>query len=200
MAATDAMMKLPISRRVQTPPSSPELPPYKQTLSSDHVRLFADLLNAAQSIQAAPATAAANQLANTEEKSGDKKTSRARASKPEFKTVNESYVPWQAQVQKLRLLPRSWNEKEYKYKIVEPPTPSGEVDELDEYVFVVRVRIGEYVMLCTIPCHWRYCNLDKKTTDPTYFVDVKSEGLRDILRTVLGDVNGICLREDKPTV
>ena len=36
--------------------------------------------------------------------------------------------------------------------------------------------------------------------DPTFYIDIKSEGLRDILRTVLRDVNGICLREDKPTV
>jgi len=36
--------------------------------------------------------------------------------------------------------------------------------------------------------------------DPTFFVDIKSEALRDILRTVLQDVNGICLREDKPAV
>ena len=36
----------------------------------------------------------------------------------------------------------SWDEKAYKYKIVESTVPSGEVEELDEYVFVVRVRIG----------------------------------------------------------
>ncbi|KAL2044108.1 hypothetical protein ABVK25_012460 [Lepraria finkii] len=83
---------------------------------------------------------------------------------------------------KLRLLPRSWNKKEYKYKVVESITLSAEVDELDEYVFVARVRI------------------DKKTTDPTFFVNIKSEALRDILRTVLRDINRICLREDKPTV
>ena len=53
----------------------------------------------------------------------------------------------------LRSLPGSWNEKEYKYKIVKSTTPSEEVDELDEYVFVFRVRIGEYAKLCTIPCH-----------------------------------------------
>ena len=152
MAATDAIQELPISRRGQTPPSSPELPSNKQALSPDHVRLFVDLLKAVQSIQAAPATVAAIQLANTEEKSGDKKSSRERASKPEFKTVNETYVSCQAQVQKLTLLPRSWNEKEYKYRIVEPPTPSEEVDELDEYIFVVRVRIGEYVDLCPGLC------------------------------------------------
>ena len=50
---------------------------------------------------------------------------------------------------KLISLPRSWNEKEYKYKVVESTTPSAEVDELDEYIFVLRVRIGEYVDLCT---------------------------------------------------
>jgi len=43
----------------------------------------------------------------------------------------------------LRSLSHSWNEKEYKYKVVESTTPSEEVDELDEYIFVLRVRIGE---------------------------------------------------------
>jgi len=38
----------------------------------------------------------------------------------------------------------SWDAKEYKYKIEESEQPGGEVDELDQYVFVVRVRIGEY--------------------------------------------------------
>lgn len=42
--------------------------------------------------------------------------------------------------------------------------------------------------------------LDKKTEEPIYFIDLKSEALRDILRTVLQNVKGICLREDKPTV
>lgn len=42
--------------------------------------------------------------------------------------------------------------------------------------------------------------LDKKTLDPTYYVDIKSEGLRDILRTVLRDIRTVNLNEDKPTV
>ena len=42
-------------------------------------------------------------------------------------------------------MPCSWNEKEYKYKIAESTTALGEVDDLDEYIFVVRVRIGECV-------------------------------------------------------
>ncbi len=42
--------------------------------------------------------------------------------------------------------------------------------------------------------------LDKKTLDPTYYVDIKSEGLRNILRTILRDIRTINLNEDKPTV
>ena len=42
--------------------------------------------------------------------------------------------------------------------------------------------------------------LDKNSMDPTYFVDIKSEGLRNILRTVLRDIHAVNLNEDKPTV
>jgi hypothetical protein len=41
--------------------------------------------------------------------------------------------------------PYSWNEKAYKYKIEESVKAVDEVGELDQYVFVVRVRIGEYI-------------------------------------------------------
>jgi hypothetical protein len=41
---------------------------------------------------------------------------------------------------------------------------------------------------------------DKKDKKLTNYVDIKSEGLRDVLRSVLQDVNGICLREEKPSV
>lgn len=42
--------------------------------------------------------------------------------------------------------------------------------------------------------------LGKKTLDPTYYINIKSEGLRDILRTVLGDIRVVNLNEDKPVV
>jgi len=81
---------------------------------------------------------------------GDKKSSRARASKLKFKTVNEMYCQLRStSSKKLRLPHRSWDKKAYKYKIVEPTAPSGEVDELDEHIFVVQVRIGEWIELCT---------------------------------------------------
>ncbi len=100
MAATDVIQKLPVSPPLQTPPSSPELPPYKQTLSPEHVQLFVDLFKAAQAIQTAPAATEANPPASTGETPEDKKTSRAKASKLEFKKVNEMYVPCEVQVQR----------------------------------------------------------------------------------------------------
>ena len=42
--------------------------------------------------------------------------------------------------------------------------------------------------------------LDKKTLDPTYYIDIKSEGLRDILKSVLRDIRTVNLNEDKPAV
>jgi hypothetical protein len=34
----------------------------------------------------------------------------------------------------------------------------------------------------------------------THYIDIKSEGLRDILRVVLHDIKAISLMEDKPSV
>ncbi|PGH19285.1 hypothetical protein AJ80_04038 [Polytolypa hystricis UAMH7299] len=95
---------------------------------------------------------------------GPKEESRIRASKLEYKTVEEV-----------------WDEKNHKYKIrdsLEVP----EVTELDEYVFVVRVRI------------------DRTTGEPRAYFDIKSGELHDILKTVLQDVKAVSLEADKPTV
>jgi hypothetical protein len=42
--------------------------------------------------------------------------------------------------------------------------------------------------------------IDRKGLKSTTYVDIKSECLRDILRTVLEDIKWLCLGEDKPTV
>ena len=42
--------------------------------------------------------------------------------------------------------------------------------------------------------------LDKDTKQRTSYIDIKSEMLRDILKTVLAEVYGINLGEDKPTM
>jgi hypothetical protein len=43
-------------------------------------------------------------------------------------------------------------------------------------------------------------DLDKKTLNSTYYVNIKSKGLRNILRTILRDIRTINLNEDKPTI
>ena len=43
-------------------------------------------------------------------------------------------------------------------------------------------------------------SLDKETKNQIQYIDIKSLGLRDILRKVLQDVQGICLYKDKPLV
>lgn len=43
-------------------------------------------------------------------------------------------------------------------------------------------------------------NIDESTYEQIFYVDIKSEGLRDILRVVLKDLRGISLREAELTV
>lgn len=93
----------------------------------------------------------------------------------------------------------SWDPKSYEYKIAESIKSSDAVTDLDQYVFVVRQRISEYASAFAQSSSNNY-GLDKKTLEPTYYVDIKSEGLRDILRTVLRNVRVVNLNEDKPAV
>ncbi|KAM5479378.1 hypothetical protein MaudMau93_007895 [Microsporum audouinii] len=91
-------------------------------------------------------------------------TQRVRASKLEYKTVEEI-----------------WNEREQRYKIsgaVEAP----KVSKLDEYLFVVRSRTYLHA------------------TQPTVYIDIKSEHLRDILRCLLEGVRAVKLDGDMPSV
>lgn len=46
---------------------------------------------------------------------------------------------------------RSWDKEEYKYKLVESLTPPDEETEYDQYIFVVRTRIGESPSPCANP-------------------------------------------------
>ena len=45
----------------------------------------------------------------------------------------------------------SWDKEEYKYKIVESLTPPDEETKYDQYIFVVRTRIGESASPCANP-------------------------------------------------
>jgi hypothetical protein len=93
----------------------------------------------------------------------------------------------------------SWDKEEYEYKIVESLIPLDEETEYDEYVFVVRARIGESPNLCA-KLSFLTARPDKKDEKVTRYIDVKSVELRDVLRSVLKDVNGMCLRAEKPSV
>ena len=42
--------------------------------------------------------------------------------------------------------------------------------------------------------------LDRNSEEVVPYIDIKSEGLRDILRVVLHDTKAISLMEDKPSV
>ncbi|KAF3399875.1 hypothetical protein F1880_008444, partial [Penicillium rolfsii] len=69
-----------------------------------------------------------------------------------------------------------------KYKIAEPVETSDSMDDYAEYAFVVRERVK------------------RNSDEVTPYIDIKSEGLRDILRAVLHDVKAISLIEDKPSI
>jgi hypothetical protein len=42
--------------------------------------------------------------------------------------------------------------------------------------------------------------LDKKTNDETFYIDVNSKQLQEILKEVLQGVKGICLKGEEPMV
>ena len=72
--------------------------------------------------------------------------------------------------------------------------------ELDEYVFIVRMRIGKCSGSCKKVSWLTWMDADKVTSKPTAYIDIKSDGLRDVLRTVLKHIKWISLGEDKPSV
>ncbi|KAK5936733.1 hypothetical protein PMZ80_010996 [Knufia obscura] len=94
-------------------------------------------------------------------------------------------VPTKKRASKLTYLSvkEVWNRKDYEYKIVEAPAVE-EVNDYDEYLFVVRVRV----------------RVDKSTEKATKYVDIKSTVLRDVLRLVLRNVRTVSLNEDRPSI
>ncbi|EXL66523.1 hypothetical protein FOPG_17297 [Fusarium oxysporum f. sp. conglutinans race 2 54008] len=74
----------------------------------------------------------------------------------------------------------SWDDKTFKYKIVEDNQSS--VGNLNQFVFVARDRI------------------DRRTQGKTTLIDVKSTVLRDVLREGCRDFRGISLAGDTPSI
>ncbi|KAJ5267372.1 ATPase AAA-type core [Penicillium angulare] len=93
----------------------------------------------------------------------------------------KSFEKWASRSQFKTVL-ETWDKTACKYKIAESMDTSSGPDDYAEYAFVVRQR------------------MDRNTEEVAPFVDVMSEGLRDILREVLLDINSISLMEDRPSI
>ncbi|KAJ5982626.1 hypothetical protein N7451_012726 [Penicillium sp. IBT 35674x] len=77
---------------------------------------------------------------------------------------------------------RYWDKEACKYKIAESVETSGGLDDYAESAFVVRERV------------------ERISEEVTPYIDIKSEGLRDVLREVLHEIKTISLMEDKPSI
>ena len=73
------------------------------------------------------------------------------------------------------------------------------MDAYNKYIFVVCICIDKHENSYRIYVT-NGKTTDKKTKRMTHLVDVKSEGLQDILRSVLQGVDRTFLKEDKPTI
>ncbi|KAI9692065.1 MAG: hypothetical protein M1812_008540, partial [Candelaria pacifica] len=93
-----------------------------------------------------------------------------------------------------------WDDSTSKYKTVDSAALPKEVTGLDKYVFVVRARTGKRMGSWQAHFNAKVENLEKKTSKQVFYVNIKSDGLRDVLRVVLRDVHGLSLREDKITL
>ncbi|KAL8698333.1 MAG: hypothetical protein Q9201_006630 [Fulgogasparrea decipioides] len=99
-------------------------------------------------------------------------TKQVEAEKPKIRASKLEY----------KLVDEVWDNDTFKYKFVDSAALPEEVTDLDEYMFVVRART------------------EKGASEQVFYVDIKSEGLRDVLRIVLRDVHGLSLGEDKITL
>ncbi|KAK9847085.1 AAA+ ATPase domain [Penicillium brevicompactum] len=93
----------------------------------------------------------------------------------------KSFEKWASKSQ-FKTIVETWDQAACKYKIAEPTETSNYLDDYAEYAFIVRERV------------------DRTSEEVVPFIDIKSEGLRDILRDVLHDIKAISLMEDKPSI
>ncbi|KAI3180284.1 hypothetical protein DTO046C5_1520 [Penicillium roqueforti] len=70
----------------------------------------------------------------------------------------------------------------YKYKIAEPTETRNDLDNYAKYTFVIRERVN------------------RTSEEVVPFIDIKSEGLRDILRDILHNIKAVSLIDDKPSI
>ncbi len=148
MASTEAVTKQPSSPMPpSTPPSSPVPCLLGQMINSEHLRTVLEKLKLAQPIQNVQPSTVTSEASNSAEvgKKPEHEKLRIRASKLEYKTVNEMYV---RQAQKHCVwyangpFPLSWDKEAYKHKIVESFETESKVDKYEEYLFIIRRQFG----------------------------------------------------------
>jgi len=148
MASTEAVAKRPSSPvPPSTTPSSPVPCLPEQTTKLKIFRTVLEILKLAESTQNVQPSAVTSEASNSAEvgKKPEHEKPRIRASKLEYKTVNEMYVQeaqrhciWHANGP----FPHSWDKDAYKHKIVESFETESEVDEYEEYLFIIRRQFG----------------------------------------------------------
>ncbi|CAP79317.1 Pc17g00300 [Penicillium rubens Wisconsin 54-1255] len=93
----------------------------------------------------------------------------------------KSFEKWASKSQ-FKTVMETWDKEACRYKIAEPTETSNDLDDYTKYAFVVRERV------------------DRTSKEIVSFIDIKSEGLRDILRDVLHDIKAVSLMEIKPSI
>ena len=82
---------------------------------------------------------------------------------------------------------------------MESNTSTQHADEFDQYIFVVRGRVGKFSRVCENLPSDKY-HPDRKTAETTLYIDVKSEWLRRVLKEILRDVHAVSTNETKLSV
>ncbi|CRL27366.1 unnamed protein product [Penicillium camemberti] len=93
----------------------------------------------------------------------------------------KSFEKW-ASASQFKTVVETWDKEACKYKIAEPTETSISLDDYAEYIFIVRKRVN------------------RTSEEVVLFIDIKSEGLRDILQNVLHDIKAVSLIEDKLSI
>ena len=121
-----------------TSPNSPQMAPSGYITKEELKWLFTEALG----IKNAQSTSdGKDSTSNKAAEDQDNAKVRVRASKVEYKTVNEVYVD--KNVSWTLLTAYRWDSAKYEYKTVDS-TPVPDIDELDEYIFVIRKRSREW--------------------------------------------------------
>ncbi|KAI9769842.1 MAG: hypothetical protein M1840_003836 [Geoglossum simile] len=178
---------IPKTARTSSRPSTPPQTPNQivgSPISPDHIQQFLDILKRATPTTSDPASSQKeNKPAEIKGKKENETEEKIRASKLEFKMVNET-----------------WSKSAYKYVIEESQeSTTKEDDKWIEYIFVARKKFGMDLVLF-LKLTYDNISQDKENKYYTEYMDIKSEGLQNILCEVFKDVSGVSLRGDKPSV